>query len=341
MQMLDILEKLSAIPGVSGWEDSVREAITAMIDGHCEYEVDALGNLIAYKTGKSRAKQTILLSAHMDEVGLIITMIEDSGLLRFATVGGIDSRVIAGKAVKVGASGVAGVIGRVPVHLQKEDEREKPASPDKLYIDIGAKDKSEAEEYVRVGDRVVFCSQFRRLGGEKIIGRAFDDRAGCAILIDMICSDLAYDCVFSFTVQEEIGCIGAFTAAYRTAPDIAIAVETTTAADIAGVPADKQVCALGKGPVISFMDRGAIYDHGLYHQALDTAKEQGIPCQIKQVVAGANESRSLQITRTGSRVLAVSLPCRYLHTPSNMLAVEDIAHMRRLLEALVEAFAGN
>ena len=334
--MLNILERLSAVPGVSGWEDEVRGEIMALIAGYCEYEIDALGNLIAYKKGRLRAKQTVLLSAHMDEIGLIVTAIEDSGYLRFSTVGSIDSRVIAGKAVQIGGGKVPGVIGRKPIHLLEESEREKPPSADKFYIDIGAKDKAEAEAHVCVGDRAAFQSQFKRLGGGKIIGRAFDDRAGCAMLIDMIRSDLQYDCVFSFTVQEEIGCVGALTVAYRVKPDVSIAIETTTAGDIEGAPPSKRACELGRGPVISFMDRGAIYDHELYNMALDTAKKRGIPCQIKQIVAGANESRSLQTTRTGSRIIAVSLPCRYIHTPSNMLEIEDIAHTRKLLEALCE-----
>jgi len=337
--MLDILKKITMIPGVSGLEDKVRDEIIPMIKDHCEYEVDALGNLIAYKKGKSRAKQTILLSAHMDEIGLIITMIEDSGYLRFANVGGIDTRVIAGKAVEIGNAGVPGIIGRKPVHLQEGSERDKAPSIDKLYIDIGAKNKAEAEEYVHVGDRAVFSSNFVEFSESKIIGRAFDDRAGCAMLIDMIRSDLKYDCVFSFTVQEEIGCFGALTVAYRVKPDVAIAVETTTAGDIEGTAPAKKACELGQGPVISFMDRGAIYDYGLYNLALDTAKKRSIPHQVKQAVAGANESRSLQTTGTGSRVLAISLPCRYIHTPSNMLDIGDIGHTRKLLEALCEELA--
>ncbi|MCL2068877.1 MAG: M20/M25/M40 family metallo-hydrolase [Oscillospiraceae bacterium] len=334
--MLDILERLCAIPGVSGWEDAVCEEIIRLIKGHCEYETDALGNLIAYKKGRQKPGNTVLFSAHMDEVGLIITMIEDSGLLRFAAVGGIDPRTIAGKAVELGGAKIPGVIGRKPIHLQKPDERDAAPTADKLYIDIGAKDKSEAEQHIRVGGRAVFSSKFRRVGEGKIIGRAFDDRAGCAVLIDLIQSELAHDCVFSFTVQEETGCTGARTAAYRVKPDIAIAVETTTAADIEGVPVDKKFCELGKGPVISFMDKGTVYDRGLYDKALDIAKTRGIPCQVKRGVAGGNESRSLQTAGGGSRVMAVSLPCRYLHTPSNMLCTSDLANTRALLFALAE-----
>ena len=337
MNMIQILERLSGIPGVSGWEHAVRDEIIAMIKDYCEYEMDALGNLIAYKKPGSK----LLLSAHMDEVGLICTMIEDSGLLRFATVGGIDPRTIVGKAVEIGDAKIPGVIGRKPVHLQKGDERESAPSPDKLYIDVGAKDKAQAEGHIRVGDRAVFSSKFRRVGEDKIIGRAFDDRAGCAILIDLIRSNLTHECAFSFTVQEETGCTGAHTVAYRVKPEISIAVETTTAADIAGVPDDKKFCELGKGPVISFMDKGTVYDHELYAKALDIAKQRKRPCQIKRGVAGGNESRSLQIGGAGSRVMAVSLPCRYLHTPSNMLCVKDLESTRDLLMALIEEIAND
>jgi endoglucanase len=336
MNILDILERLCGVPGVSGCEDKVRDEIVSLIKDYCEYETDALGNLIAYKKGKTKPGNTVLLSAHMDEVGLIITMIEDSGLLRFSAVGGIDSRTLAGKAVEIGDAQITGVIGRKPVHLQKNDERETAPSPDKLYIDIGAKDKAQAEEHIRVGERAVFASKFRRMGEDNIVGRAFDDRAGCAVLIEMIRSELPCDCVFSFTVQEETGCIGALTAAYRVKPDISIAVETTTAADIAGVPDNETICNMGKGPVVSFMDKGTVYDHELYAKALDVANRRGIPCQIKRGTVGGNESRSLQTTGTGSRVMAISLPCRYLHTPSNMLSAKDLDSTRELLLALVE-----
>ena len=339
MSLLKTLEIISQIPGVSGREDAVRAAITAELDGICEYQIDPLGNVIAFKKGKQRAQNKILLSAHMDEVGFIVTYIEESGLLRFAPVGGIDTRVVLGKPVEVGEKRVWGLIGTKPIHLTEEKDSEKALKFEQMQIDIGAKDRAEAEQYVRPGDRAVFASGFSYLGENMIMGRAFDDRAGCALLLDLARSDLEYDCWFSFTVQEESGCTGAITAGYTVAPAIAVAVETTTASDIAGVSPDKTVCALGRGGVLSFMDKGTVYDYDLYAAARDMAAEKGIPCQPKQGVFGGNESRSLQVARGGAHTLAVSLPCRYLHTAQNVLSIDDIRTTRILLEAIIEMAA--
>lgn len=252
-------------------------------------------------------------------------------------MGGIDSRVIVGKSVLIGEKQICGVIGAKALHQLEDKEKEEPLTPDKLYINIGASDKTEAEEHVRPGDRAVFASKFLPLGGDRIMGRAFDDRAGCALLIDMICSELEYDCFFAFTVQEETGCAGGATAAYRIDPDISIVVEATTAADIAGVDPDRQVCVQGRGPVLSFMDKGTVYDAALYRLALGVAESNSITCQPKQGVFGGNESRAIQTSRAGARTLAISLPCRYLHTANNVLHTGDIAHSAALLRALVPA----
>lgn len=338
--IIDIISRLSEIPGVSGDEGKVRETITGLIKDHVEWhKADALGNLTAFKKGSSAPKNRLLYSAHMDEVGFIITMIEDSGLLRFSNVGGIDSRVVVGKALEVGPGRLPGIVGTKPVHLQKDGEKEEALPLDKLYIDIGAKDREEAEKHVSPGDRAVFTGGLTRFGGGMLMGKALDDRAGCALLIAMIRSELPRDCYFSFTVQEETGCTGAVTAGYAIEPDIAVAVETTTASDIAGVTPENEVCRLGAGPVISFMDKGTVYDHGLFTLALETAKANGIPAQVKNGVYGGNESRSLQTAKSGARTLAVSLPCRYIHSPANMLCEADLEPALDLLKAFCAAAA--
>lgn len=339
MELYESMKTLCGLPGVSGWEHRVRDEILARLAGKCDVQVDPLGNVLAFKKGKRAPQKRVLLSAHMDEVGFIVTMIEESGLLRFAAVGGIDSRVVIGKAVEVGDAGVYGVIGSKAVHLQEEKERGEPGRLDKLYIDIGAESKAQALGYVRPGDRAVFCAAFGRMGPDMVYGRALDDRAGCAALLELASRALPYDCHFAFTVQEETGCAGGVTAGYGVNPDIAVAVETTTASDIAGVEPDKVVCALGKGPVVSFMDKGTVYDRGLYELALSVAEQNNIPCQSKLGVFGGNEARALQASRGGARVLAVSVPCRYLHSPANVLHLGDMAHTVSLLEKLVETAA--
>lgn len=334
--MIQRIEALSTLFAPSGMEDAVRDYIIQQIKGHCTYHVDALGNLIVFKKGKSEPKNRLIIAAHMDEVGFIVTYIEQTGLLRFSCVGGIDPRVIVGKRLRVGAQGLCGVIGTKPVHLVKGDERDKMPDLDTLYIDIGAADRAEALRHVALGDYAVFDSAFVRFGEDLIKGKALDDRAGCAVMIEMIRSELEYDTYFAFNVQEEVGCRGAVASAYSINPDCAIVLEATTAADIAGVAEEKQVCRVGEGPVVSFMDKGTVYDRDLYRLAFEVAKEQGVPCQPKRLVAGGNEAGVIHKSRAGVRTLALSMPCRYLHSPACVLKVSDIDATLRLATAAAQ-----
>lgn len=334
--LLETMKKLCELQGVSGCEEQVRYEIIKQIENHCIYKVDALGNILAFKKGKQPPKHKIMLSAHMDEVGLIITYVEEDGLLRFSPVGGIDKRVIIGRSVRIGD--VYGVIGMKAIHMRTKDEKDKAISADKLTIDIGARSREEALKVISLGDRAIFTSRYAQFGDGFICGRALDDRAGCALLIDLILSDLDYDTHFAFTVQEETGTTGAKTAAAQIQPEIAIAVETTTAGDLPNTAPAKTVCCLKRGPVLSFMDRGTIYDRTLYQKALEVAENESITCQIKAGVFGGNEARSVQVAGNGARVLVVSLPCRYLHTPNCVIHRFDAEETARFLPALIRAF---
>lgn len=235
-QLWKDIETLCALRGPSGREAAVREYLIEQIKGHAEYEVDPLGNLLVRKKGKKPAKKVLQLSAHMDEVGFIITNIDEKGFLSFAPVGGIQPEVTGGRMVLVGDDAIPGMVGCKPVHLCDDKERSDPGKISNMKIDIGAKDKAEAEKLVSLGDMVTFTGPVVHYGEGRVAGRALDDRAGCAMLLAMIREELPCDCCFSFTVQEEVGCFGGKTAAYTLRPDIAIAVETTTAGDLAGVP---------------------------------------------------------------------------------------------------------
>lgn len=337
--MLELIKELCLLPGISGRENAVRDYIIEQIKDYAEYSIDPLGNLLVFKKGKNPAKNKVMLDAHMDEVGLIVTAITSEGFLRFTKVGGVDSRVILGRTVKVGKKAVNGVIGIKPVHLvDKKSEADIP-KVDELYIDIGAKSKEEALEYVRIGDSVWFESDFVEFGEGFVKAKALDDRAGCAILIEMIKSELEYDMWFSFSVQEEIGTRGAQTAAFTIAPDYAIAVETTTAADISGVKDEKRVCICGKGGTVSFMDRSTLYSKELFDKAFEIAEKNSISCQPKTMVAGGNDSGAIHKSRGGVRVLTVSIPCRYLHSPSCVIKLDDAKESLRLVKALAEDFA--
>lgn len=329
-----LLKELSLLDGVSGNENAVRDWIRAKIEPYAKCRVDPMGNLIALKKGAASAGKTLMLSAHMDEVGLIIHSIDDDGYLSFSPVGGIDPRVLLGRSVRIGESGVHGVIGASPIHMLTSDERKQSPGFDKLKIEIGAKNREDAEKYVSLGDYACFESDFVNFGEGCIKGKALDDRAGCAVLINVIMQDLPYDMVFAFTVQEEVGTRGAAAAAFGVQPDFAVVVEATTAADIAGVETERQVCALQKGPAVSFMDGRTIYDRELYRLAFQVADEKGIPCQTKAGTSGGNDAGAIHMSREGVRTIAISLPCRYLHSASCVIHKDDLLNTAELVKAL-------
>lgn len=337
--MLELIKELSTLSGISGRENAVRDYIIDKIKDYAEYSVDPLGNLIAFKKGKNPAAKKIMIDAHMDEVGFIVTGISSDGLLSVLNVGGIDNRVVMGRSVLVGEQAVTGVFGVKPIHLLEKDEGKSVPKVDTLYIDIGAANKEEAEKHVSLGDVVYFDSDFVEFGDGFIKAKALDDRVGCAILIEMIRSELEYDMWFSFSVQEEIGTRGAQTAAFTIAPDYAIAVETTTAADVSGVKGEKRVCLCGNGGAVSFMDRSTVYSKELFDRAFEIAAEKDIPCQPKTMVAGGNNSGAIHKSRGGVKVLTVSVPCRYLHSPTCVIKYKDALDSMRLVKALAEDFA--
>ena len=331
-----LLETLCGLSGISGNEKEVRDFIEEEIRDYCEMKTDPLGNLIAFKKGKKTPSKSLMLAAHMDEVGLIVTGFKGDGTLKVAAVGGVDAAVVLGRSVCVGEKKLPGVVGAKAVHNLSADEKKAAPSFDKLSVDIGAESKEEAQKHVSLGDTVTFQSDFVRMGDGFLKGRAIDDRAGCAILIELIKENLEYDTTFVFTVQEEIGTRGAKTASYTVNPDFAIVLETTTAADIDGVSGDKRVCELGKGAVVSYMDRSTVYDRELYKLAFEVAREQAIPVQTKTLVAGGNDSGSIHVSRGGVRTAAISAPCRYLHSPSCVVRESDLEACKNLARALMK-----
>lgn len=331
------LKKLCLINGASGDEKRVREYISSRIRAD-ELFTDNLGNLIAFKKGKKQPKNKIMFSAHMDEVGFMITHISENGFLSFGEVGGINPSVVLGRGVRL-ESGAAGVIGTKAVHQQSADERKSFPAISELYIDIGAKSREEAEKFAPLGSYAYFDDDFFSFGDGFIKGKAIDDRAGCLVLVEMINGEPEYDAWYVFSVQEEIGTRGAAAAAFTVAPDIALVLESTTACDIAGVSGAKKVCELGKGAVVSYMDNGAIYDRELYSLAMKTASENEIPVQTKTLIAGGNDSRSIHVSRGGVRTCAISVPCRYLHSPSCVIKESDFNAVKQLAEKMLSAAA--
>ena len=336
MNMEILLKELCQLNGISGDEGSVRKYIIERIRDKCDYRIDPLGNIIAFKKGRAEPKNKLMISAHMDEVGMIVTSIKSDGTLTVSEVGGVDARVVIGRKVKIGADNIQGVIGAKAVHNLSADEKNKAPKMTSLYIDIGAENKEEAEKYVTLGDSVCFDSDYIVLGDGLVCGKAIDDRFGCAVMIMLINSELPYDCTFTFVVQEEVGLRGARTAAYTVDPDFAIVLEATTAADIPLASDEKKCCIVGKGPVVSYMDRSTIYDKEMYALSKKIAEENNISWQTKTMVAGGNDSGAIHISRGGVRTMAVSIPCRYLHSPCCTARLSDMEYSFKLVELMIE-----
>ncbi len=331
-----MLKEMCLLNGTSGDEDAVREYIINEIKDYCEYRVDSLGSVIAFKKGRKKPEKIVSINAHMDEVGFIITGITDEGYLRFSAVGGIDSRVCHDRVVSIGKNKIKGVIGDKAYHLLEEDERDKCPPLDKLLIDIGAESRKQAEEYVSPGDFAYFESDYTELGNGFIKAKALDDRIGCMLMLELIKSELEYDTYFCFNVQEEVGLRGSRCTSYSVQSDISVILEATTAADLDGVSGAERVCVLGDGPVVSFMDKRTVYDRALYKSAMNIAKENAIPVQTKTAVAGGNDAGAIQTSGKGSRVMAISVPSRYIHSASSVVKVSDIENTRKLLKEILK-----
>ncbi len=333
--MVELIKRLCCADGVSGDEGSIRDIIISEIENHCEYSIDALGNIIAFKKGKKQPTVKLMIDAHTDEVGFIITDITDNGFLKFKTVGGINTEAMLSRRVRINGS-VIGVIGSKPIHLVGKDETAKLPKADSLYIDIGLCDKSEALQLVSIGDRGVLLSDFC-MAGDKLLSKALDDRLGCAVLVNLLKSYDEYDFYATFTVQEEVGLRGAKTAAFKVNPDAAIMIDSTTASDIAGIPEDKTVSNLGKGAVVSFMDRATLYDRDYYNAAINS----GITCQPKRAVAGGNNAGAVHLSREGVRSLAISTPCRYIHSAASVADINDVYSVLSLTEYMIDGICGG
>ena len=338
--MINTLKTLCALSGVSSFEDEVRDYIRQRVTPYAtDLRVDAMGNLIVLKIGARATGNKLMLCAHMDEVGLIIKSITEDGYLKFGCVGGIDRRVLLGKQVALGEQKVTGVIGLKAIHMTTAEERKKVPKLEEYYIDIGVKSREEAEKLVGIGDCGVFVSDVVEFGDGMLKAKAIDDRVGCAVLVKLLEENLPMDCTFVFTVQEEVGTRGAFGSAFSVTPEIALVLEGTTAADNPALDESLQVCWPGKGPVLSWMDGGSIYDRGLFELLRDLADRNGLPWQMKHYLAGGTDASAIQRTKSGVRVAGISAAVRYLHAPSSVANISDMEHMLTLARLFVGAVA--
>ena len=342
MNSYEIVERLSNAFGPSGFEDEVTGIIRELVEPYVDdLREDALGNLIATKRGAS--DRTIMIDAHMDEIGFMVSYIEDSGFLRFSTIGGWDARIIPSHRMTIRSdtgNGVHGVVGTLPPHLLSAEDRSRPHKVEDLFIDIGARDAGEVADLgIRIGSPALIAYPFQRLQGDMVTGKALDDRAGCAVLVATLAA-LVDDqpeatVVGAFTVREEVGLIGAGTAAFQVEPDLALVLEGTIGADMPGVAKTRQVTRLGAGPAITVADGSQIIKPELVKFLTATADELDIPWHYKLPPFGGTDGGSIQRSRGGVRSASVSIPCRYIHSPFSVMRMSDFDRT----VALTTAFA--
>ncbi len=339
-ETLELLRSLSEAFGVAGFEDEVRALIQERIEPYVdELRTDAMGNLIAYRRG--RGDRVLMLDAHMDEIGFMVSYIEENGFLRFAPLGGWDARIIPSHAMTIRTQSgqlVKGAVGTPPPHILKPEERDKPFPLEELFVDIGASSREEVEQRgIRIGSPAVIAYPFERLNEGVVMGKALDDRVGCAVLIETLKAlkgeELEVTLAANFAACEEVGLRGARTAAFQIEPDIALALEGTVAADVPGVHAVRQPTALGKGPAITVADRSLIPNPKLVDFLLELAEEEGVPCQLKVPPFGSTDAGAIQQTGKGAIAGVVSVPCRYIHSPFSLMRLEDFANTVKLTVA--------
>lgn len=337
-----LLERLSNAFGPAGCEDEVRRTLARELCNKVDdLQTDALGNLIAFKKGTGAdPRLKVMVDAHTDEVGLMVTRIEKNGLLGFRAVGGIDDRLLLAKGVVIGEERLPGIILTPPVHLTKPEQRKQVMAIEQLVIDIGATSKDEAQELVKVGDYAAFDTRFRILnedGLRTVKGKAFDDRVGCAAAAALADGQYAVDLYLCFSAQEEVGLRGARVAAFRIDPDIAFALEGTVCDDSPRKEDVSPTTRLGGGPAITVMDRSFIADRRLVQLIVNMAEAEAIPYQFKQPGVGGTDAGAIHVSRTGVPTVTVSVPCRYLHAPAGLLSLNDFDNLVTLMKAVLHS----
>jgi endoglucanase len=329
----DFLEALSNADGVSGGEDAVRALVAeAVRDRVDSMEVDALGSLVARigvedsrrngGAARGRRRPHVMLCAHLDEVGVMITAIEKEGRLRFRRAGGLDPRLMAGQVFRIGSSGVRGVVGILPPHLTSRADEEKVIPFEDLYFDIGASSREEAAEHVSLGDYGVFDTTYERWGSVRK-GKAFDDRVGCAVLASLVQERPPVPVTAVWSVQEEVGLRGATAAARRVAPDLALVLEGTASGDAPGTSAEEGAPHMGGGPTLTVHDRTLMADVRLVELLRRTAESRRIPTQWKRPGIGGTDAGRISLSGSGVPSAVISVACRYIHAPAAYLDARD------------------
>jgi putative aminopeptidase FrvX len=341
----NLQKELTSLLGVSGYEDEISDFILKIINEKALADrawKDKLGNVLAVKEGKN-AKERILFDAHTDEIGFMISHIDKKGFLRFVPVGGWDTRILLGQAIIIKSDSgkiYHGLIGSKPPHLTSINERKKVVDIPDMYIDIGMTSLEAVEKAgINIGTIGTLYTPFQELPNNFIRGKAFDDRTGCNVLLHLLMEvkdiEIQDTLLFNFAVQEEFGRIGTGPGAYTLNPSMAIAVENTTAADVPGIKSSENPAILRDGPAITIADKSIICSKYVNRRLTENAHKEGIKYQFKRPMYGLTDAGIIQESREGIPSTVVSVPCRYIHSPTSLLNLEDILNTVLLLKAFI------
>lgn len=340
--MNEFLRKLADAPGISGFEDNIRNLMMDELKKYAdEVEVDQMGNIIALKKGDPNGKK-IMLAAHMDEIGLMVRFIDDKGFIKFSKIGGINDQMLLNQTVEIYTDKgiIIGVIGSKPPHKMKESERKKIIGSEDMFIDIGAREKEDAEKLVSIGDPIIFKHNFSELPNNLITGKALDNRVGCLVLIEVLKRVKSKANIYAVgTVQEEVGLKGARTSAYKINPDMALALDVTIAGDHPGIKEDEAPAKIGEGPAIILTDasgRGIITHPEVKKMLIKAADKNEIPYQIEVSDGGTTDATAIHLTREGIPAGVLSVATRYIHTPVSVVSLDDMENTIKLLVAALE-----
>jgi tetrahedral aminopeptidase len=342
VDVVELLRDLSDRFGVAGFEDEVRERLEELVSPHVnEVRVDPLGNLIAERRGNGGPR--LMLDAHMDEIGFMVSYVEEGGWVRIVQLGGWDERIVAAHALTILADGgrrVRGIVGTLPPHVLTKADREKPLTLEDAFVDVGAESRAEVEDLgIRVGSPAVIAYPFERLNDRAVAGKALDDRAGCTVLVktlEVLAGEPLDVTLFAnFAVSEELGLRGARTAAAQIEPDVALALEGTVAADVPGIAPARQPTRLGGGPAITVMDQTIVVSPVVVRALTELADAEGIPHQYKLPGVGGTDAGAIQASGRGVLAGVVSVPCRYIHSPFSVLRLDDLERTVELTVAFV------
>ena len=340
---LELLKQLSELEGVSGFEDEVRGFMRSQLQGQVDFDSDVLGSLVCKKVGTAESPR-IMIPAHMDEIGFVVKDIDESGCIRFSTIGGWLDQVMLAHVVKVQTrkGDIPGVIGCTPPHLMPKEERDKPIKRKRMFIDVGAKDNKDAVKMgIRVGDPIVPRQDFVALKNRKyLMGKAWDDRVGCALMIDLLKGlqrvrhpNTVYGVA---TVQEEVGTRGAETSADVVNPDFCLALDVGIATDVPGIEGEPKV-VLGGGPVLYMLDAGTISHQRFRDFVIGTAEAKKIPCQLSLIEGGSTDGRAVQLHSRGVATVVLGIPARHIHSHTGIIHTDDCDAMLKLLVEVIRA----